>query len=592
MYFKIKGFKGLKKMTKLDMAPITILVGKNGSGKSSAISALDNIKNISSLGSRFKDNKMESFLDFTLPKRTDFGVEIGGELEYAIPINLSFFKDKFELRTRYSANTDLIYLSRFEIFNITKDETLFHLGGEKLIAEDEWGKTVEALTVSIQINLDYLIDEFKRLKNIKPFDMEEFRKLVVNTPPEESQDIEQQEREKFKEFIRNLLQVGFDDYKDDSAPQLEFEDQQNVIKALLDNFQDLKSTLEDLSLFVLKKEDEILDQDNYINELTSSIQNGMEFKYSNTLPGISDLLIALFDEKSIHNLFSNNSLSSIQLNNTDTGYNLPEALGAEITSTPLFKELIDSMLFDNIHSNTSYLLKEAKFTYIPPNKISKYSTENGTSTSFVLKAYSKALKNAGYSDKPSSFFINYWFKKFNIIEDEVDLDLAIKMLENSRELEKEGYGIQQIIPLIIILSLSEKLHNSDLTDDKDQWMKSMFDQYLNTKKFLIEEPEANLHPSFQSKLADLFLDAWIKYDHEFVIETHSEYLIRKLQYHVGSGKIDPSVINIYYFDKDEEPRKININKDGSLSEEFGPGFYDEADNIAIEIFKLNKNQLN
>lgn len=588
MYFKIKGFKGLKKMTKLDMAPITILVGKNGSGKSSAISALDNIKNISSLGSRFKDNKMESFLDFTLPKRTDFGVEIGGELEYAIPINLSFFKDKFELRTQYNANTDLIYLSRFEIFNITKDETLFHLGGEKLIAEDEWGKTVEALTVSIKINLDYLIDEFKRLKNIKPFDMEEFRKLVVNTPPEESQDIEQQEREKFEEFIRNL-QVGFDDYKDDFKLK---NTALNVIKARADNFQYLESTLEDLSLFALKKDDKLIDAGDYIDKLAPSIQNGMEFKYSHTLPGISDLLIALFDEKSIHNLFSNNSLSSIQLNNTDTGYNLPEALGAEITSTPLFKELIDSMLFDNIHSNTSYLLKEAKFTYIPPNRVSKYSTENETSSGFALNTYSKALKNAGYSDKSSSFFINYWFKKFNIIEDEVDLDLAIKMLENSRELEKEGYGIQQIIPLIIILSLSEKLHNSDLTDDKDQWMKSMFDQYLNTKKFLIEEPEANLHPSFQSKLADLFLDAWIKYDHEFVIETHSEYLIRKLQYHVGSGKIDPSVINIYYFDKDEEPRKININKDGSLSEEFGPGFYDEADNIAIEIFKLNKNQLN
>ncbi|MBT6235281.1 MAG: AAA family ATPase [Bacteroidetes bacterium] len=588
MYFKIKGFKGLKKMTKLDMAPITILVGKNGSGKSSAISALDNIKNIYSLGSRFKDNKMESFLDFTLPKRTDFGVEIGGELEYAIPINLSFFKDKFELRTRYSANTDLIYLSRFEIFNITKDETLFHLGGEKLIAEDEWGKTIEALTVSIKINLDYLIDEFNRLKNIKPFDMEEFRKLVVNTTPEESQDIEQQEREKFEEFIRNL-QVGFDDYKDDFKLK---NSALNVITARADNFQYLESTLEDLSLFTLKKDDKLIDAGDYIDKLASLIQNGMEFKYSHTIPGISGLLIALFDEKSIHNLFSNNSLSSIQLNNTDTGYNLPEALGAEITSTPLFKELIDSMLFDNIHSNTSYLLKEAKFTYIPPNRISKYSTKNETSSGFALNTYSKALKNAGYSDKSSSFFINYWFKKFNIIEDEVDLDLAIKMLENSRELEKEGYGIQQIIPLIIILSLSEKLHNSDLTDDKDQWMKSMFDQYLNTKKFLIEEPEANLHPSFQSKLADLFLDAWIKYDHEFVIETHSEYLIRKLQYHVGSGKIDPSVINIYYFDKDEEPRKININKDGSLSEEFGPGFYDEADNIAIEIFKLNKNQLN
>lgn len=590
MYFKIKGFKGLKKMTKLEMAPITILVGKNGSGKSSAISALDNIKNISSLGSRFKHNKMESFLDFTFPKRTDFGVEIGGELEYAIPINLSFFEDKFELRTKYSANTDLIYLSKFEIFNITKDETLFHLGGENLIAEDEWGKTFEVLTVSIKINLDYLIDEFKRLKNTKPFDWEEFRKLATATPYEELIDNEKQEREMFEEFIQNL-QVGFDDYKDDFKLK---NTALNEINARRNNFQDLKSTLENLSLFALEKDEKLIEAGDYIDKLASSIQNGMEFKSSHTLPGISFLLIDLFDKKSMHSLFSNNSLSGIQLNNTDTGYNLPEALGAEIILTPLFKDLIDSMLFDNIHSNTSYLLQLSKFTYIPPNRISKYSTENKTSSGFALKTYSKALKNAGYSDKSSSFFINYWFKKFSITEDNVDLDSAIKMLENSRELEREGYGIQQIIPLIVILSLSEKMRNLDLTSDPDQWMNSFYDQteYRDLKKFLIEEPEANLHPSFQSKLADLFLDAWIKYDHEFVIETHSEYLIRKLQYHVGSGKIDPSVINIYYFDKGEEPRKVNINKDGSLSKEFGPGFYDEADNIAIDLFMLNNKRLN
>jgi AAA15 family ATPase/GTPase len=98
MYYKIKGFKGLKNTTKLDLAPITILVGKNGSGKSSAISALNQLKDITKIGERFNKNKMESFLNFSLPNRRDFGVDIDGELDYAIPINLSFFDDKFELR--------------------------------------------------------------------------------------------------------------------------------------------------------------------------------------------------------------------------------------------------------------------------------------------------------------------------------------------------------------------------------------------------------------------------------------------------------------------------------------------------------------
>ena len=178
MYYKIKGFKGLKNTTKLDLAPITILVGKNGSGKSSAISALNQLKDITKVGERFNNNKMESFLNFSLPNRRDFGVDIDGELNYAIPINLSFFDDKFELRLKYGANTDLIYLTRFEIFNVTKNEFLFCLNGENVSKENDLGIEVEALKVSLSINLDYLLNEFKRLKKLypKPFNLLDFLK--------------------------------------------------------------------------------------------------------------------------------------------------------------------------------------------------------------------------------------------------------------------------------------------------------------------------------------------------------------------------------------------------------------------------------
>jgi hypothetical protein len=41
-------------------------------------------------------------------------------------------------------------------------------------------------------------------------------------------------------------------------------------------------------------------------------------------------------------------------------------------------------------------------------------------------------------------------------------------------------------------------------------------------------------------------------------------------------------------------KKIDINKDGSLTGDFGPGFFDEADKIAIELYRLqrNKTQMN
>ena len=582
MYYTMKGSKGLKKSTTLEMAPLTILVGKNGSGKSSVISALDKIKTISSIGTRFKKNVMESYLSFNVLNRTDFGCEISDDLEYEIPINLSFFKDKFELRTKYSCNRDLMHLSKFEIFNKTRNAALF------LIQEEKLNEDLELPKITIRINLAFLIEEFKRLKNTKPFDWKLLKDHIASTSAQEIEETMNFEAQQFQQFKKNL-QVGFNDYKDNFKQKNEALEE---IKELSHNFESLQSTTEDLSLFVIQKEGETLKAENYIEKLISSIQNGMKINHSSYLPGIDHLVESLFNEKSKHIIFSHESLSKNE--SITSGYNMPELLNAEITQTLLFRELIDNMLIDNIHSNTSYLLSNSKFTYIPPNRIAKYSNENESSAGFALKRLSEGLKYLGYSDKSSSFFINYWFKQFNISENINNLDLAIKLLEDKKNMESEGYGIQQIIPLIIILSLSDKLHNSDLTNNQDQWMQSFFDQvrFEDVKKFLIEEPEANLHPSFQSKLADLFLDAWIKYDHEFVIETHSEYLIRKLQYHVGTGKIDSNVINIYYFDKNEQPRKININKDGSLSEEFGSGFYDEADNLSIELFKLNKSYLN
>ena len=113
---------------------------------------------------------------------------------------------------------------------------------------------------------------------------------------------------------------------------------------------------------------------------------------------------------------------------------------------------------------------------------------------------------------------------------------------------------------------------------------------------MIEEPEANLHPNFQSKIADLIIDSAWKFNNQFLIETHSEYLVRKLQYWVAKGKILPEVVQIYYFTKDENKgtqiKSINILKDGSLSGEFGDGFYDEADRISLELYMTQLAQQN
>ena len=55
----------------------------------------------------------------------------------------------------------------------------------------------------------------------------------------------------------------------------------------------------------------------------------------------------------------------------------------------------------------------------------------------------------------------------------------------------------------------------------------------------MEEPEANLHPNLKFELADI-LALSLKYFPElnFIIETHSEYLIRKLQSVTAKGQLN------------------------------------------------------
>ena len=99
------------------------------------------------------------------------------------------------------------------------------------------------------------------------------------------------------------------------------------------------------------------------------------------------------------------------------------------------------------------------------------------------------------------------------------------------------------------------------------------------KTVVIEEPEQNLHPALQSKLADLFYDIYRETGCQIIVETHSEYIVRKSQVivsEIGGGEANP--FKVYYFPKDDAPYEMEYLPDGTFdaSKSFGNGFYDEA----------------
>lgn len=177
-------------------------------------------------------------------------------------------------------------------------------------------------------------------------------------------------------------------------------------------------------------------------------------------------------------------------------------------------------------------------------------------------------------------FVTDWMKTFGI-----GYDFCIEPLmagdvykltiedEDGTKLPLADKGMGAIQMMILLLRLATIIHIAKSNKSA-------------TTTVVIEEPEQNLHPKMQSLLADLLqsIATSNEYKVNFIIETHSEYLIRKSQVLVANSNYadDKDIeencpFTVYYLPADAgDPYQMHYKTTGGFIEKFGTGFFDAA----------------
>ena len=88
---------------------------------------------------------------------------------------------------------------------------------------------------------------------------------------------------------------------------------------------------------------------------------------------------------------------------------------------------------------------------------------------------------------------------------------------------------------------------------------------------IVEEPEAQLHPTAQLELGSFFAALWNDRNVGSIIETHSENIILRLRRLISKGELQPEDVSIALFDFNKNEKKpvitnLDIEPDGSIQE--------------------------
>jgi predicted ATPase len=139
----------------------------------------------------------------------------------------------------------------------------------------------------------------------------------------------------------------------------------------------------------------------------------------------------------------------------------------------------------------------------------------------------------------------YKIKAHRLAGGRFELKVKVKSRSKWESLADVGFGVSQFLPIIV----------ADL-------------QLSNNSTLVISQPEIHLHPSVQANIGDYLVKQVKERNKNYIVETHSEYLLNRMRLLIVKEEIQPKDVAVYYFENSVKDgsiaHRIEFTKDGQI----------------------------
>lgn len=608
MKIAFKGFRGFGQQSDFfDLRSLTVLTGKNGSGKSTLLKLLElisiNVRNLKSFENLF-DLEFDIGNDLYGGKNNILH-DLTEAPQMIFETRFEFYTDIYEIHVKFEVEDYILKIKSIDIIDKNLNLKICTYGKEfvrtncKYLFEKYKIKAYEHNLIEEYIFCHdslYSNEEYTPIYYISEDQNEYIESLMKNhiSRKDESYIGKKTKNEEYSHHFKEIKYFGQFDYSILEIPKGTWKLSKNQIKRIIENSEN--------SILAEEFKNDIRSEHNPDFDLYEFVFNLYNNEIENFLLGIPGKKLdnmGLFFERILHEPYIaifekhgiNDPLKRIISFYDEDGF-LIDVMASKFSlisnlakdSTGIFEKTVLEFF-----QGLNYLFKQSSVVNIASRSYNIY--ENNSFSNF-LKVYITCFQEV------KELILDYLRINIKNLEIADDIELFhegntgfIYLIKGTKKfsLIDEGSGINNLLSILLFLSIKLDFTPQDTYKFEEK----------KKKIIILEEPESNLHPCLQSKVADILSDYISKTEDILIVETHSEYLIRKLQYLVAKKKLQPDNVIIYYFNlllSDEnlkiESYSINIDQNGILDKEFGTGFFDEADNIAIDLFTLKKSQQN